>query len=152
MTGIPESISTQFLSDLQRWLHATIKSVTPYYFAVRYPRVDIRTIENCSMDTVSDVPLMCALIDLYYRITEKLKLCYVGNAPLPRNLFGDNDHSAIETSVIRENYHRGIRFGTDATYSMLGDGNYSFREYLENLYEFVRDVPSVFPDFVKRAF
>jgi gamma-glutamyl:cysteine ligase YbdK (ATP-grasp superfamily) len=87
MTGIPQGIDNNFLSDLQTWLNATIKSPTPYFYAVRYPRIDIKTIENCSMDMVSDVKLIIALIDIYYRLTEKLKMDFLDKNPLPKELF-----------------------------------------------------------------
>ncbi|MDD2486906.1 MAG: glutamate-cysteine ligase family protein [Candidatus Gracilibacteria bacterium] len=152
MTGIPESINNDFLSDLQRWLNSTIKTVTPYYFAVRYPRVDINTIENCAMDTVSDIPLMCALTDLYYRLTEKLKMTFVEGGALPREIFGDNDESGVETHVIRENYHRSIRYGTDVEFTILGNGNIGFKEYMGNVYRFIEDIPSIFPENISDEF
>ena len=87
MVGIPDTIDESFYEQLQVWLNSSIKSVTPYYYAVRYPRVDIRTIENCSMDMVHDVPLLICLIDLNYRLTEKLRTHYQSREPLPQDIF-----------------------------------------------------------------
>jgi hypothetical protein len=87
MVGIPDAIDENFYMHLQKWLDTTIKSVTPYYYAVRYPRVDIRTIENCSMDMVHDIGIMIMIMDIYYRATEKLRNHYISGDPLPQNIF-----------------------------------------------------------------
>ncbi|MBP8017038.1 hypothetical protein KAZ01_03430 [Candidatus Gracilibacteria bacterium] len=152
MTGIPDAIDNNFLNHLQDWLNSTIKSVTPYYFAVRYPRIDIKTIENCSMDMVSDILIMCTLIDLYYRITERLKIAFLEKEKLPTKLFGKDNNSFVETNVIKENFHRSIRYGTNVKYSLLGEKEYSFKEYMDNLLTFIETIPSVFPEFVSNIF
>jgi hypothetical protein len=150
MTGIPDAIDDTFFSQLQEWLDTTIKSVTPYYYAVRYPRVDIRTIENCSMDMVDDVGIMVACMDLYYRICEKLKQHFLSGEDLPEGIFGKDSSCMVETNVIRENFHRSIRHGTKTRFAKVwwNSREQNFEALSQGLIEWIDDVPTIFPEYI----
>lgn len=76
-TWIPPEISFTFLEELQWRIDSGVKSVTPYYRFLRYPRVCIKTLENCMPDSVDDLPTLLAMCDLYFRIIQKLKQDYI---------------------------------------------------------------------------
>lgn len=146
MVGIPDTIDESFYEQLQVWLNSSIKSVTPYYYAVRYPRVDIRTIENCSMDMVHDLPVLVSLIDLNYRITEKLKFHYQERVSLPCDIFWEDSWCMVETNIIRENFNRATRLGTKTEFLQLGTGiTRTTKEILDSILDWVKDVPSIIP-------
>lgn len=152
MVWIPDAIDETFYSQLQEWLNTTIKSVAPYYYAVRYPRVDIRTIENCSMDMVHDVRIMIACMDLYYRITEKLWEHFTSNNPLPEKIFGRDSGCMIETNIIRENFHRAIRWGTETKFALAWteSGEQNLESLTQELLKWISNIPSTVPEDIQR--
>ncbi len=154
MTWIPNSIDNNFINQLQNWLNTSINSVTPYYYAVRYPRIDIKTIENCSMDSISDLPLLFSLLDLYYRITEKLKQCFLNWEELPKNIFWTDCWDFIETNILQENYNKSIRNWTKSKYHILWnwDKKITFENFLNNIFLFIKDIPSQFPEWLAKKF
>lgn len=149
MTWIPDTIDNNFILEMQDWLNSSIKTVTPYYYAVRYPRVDIKTIENAAMDTVSDVTILIAVMDLYYRITEKLKKDFIESNPLPKELFWIDTWTSIETNVIRENYNRGVRYWTQTKLHIFWQKDYNFWNLLDELFKYIEDIPSCIPNNMK---
>ncbi len=152
MVWIPDTIDASFYSQLQEWLNTTIKSVTPYYYAVRYPRVDIRTIENCSMDMVHDIWVMTTLMDIYYRVTERLKQHYISQEPLPENIFWKDTGCMVETNVIRENFHRAIRKWTKTNFAITWiNWEKNFEAYAQNVLDWIDVVPSIFPGAIQKA-
>lgn len=154
MTGIPDAIDDTFYRQLQDWLNTTIKSVTPYYYAVRYPRVDIRTIENCSMDMVHDITFMLMSMDIYYRITEKLRIHYYSQEPLPDNIFWKDTSCMVETNVIRENYHRVIRNGTKTSFAQVWRiwWDQDFTDMAWDILDWISNIPSTIPPEIKNKF
>lgn len=152
MVWIPDAIDDTFYKQLQEWLNVTIKSVTPYYYAVRYPRVDIRTIENCSMDMVHDVRVMIACFDLYYRITEKIREHYFSQEPLPESLFGNDSGCMVETNVIRENFHRAIRHWTKTQFARVKwpCNGQDIKSISEALLKWIQDTPTTVPTEVQK--
>ena len=161
MTWIPNPINNQFLVQLQKWINTNIKSVTPYYFAVRYPRVDIKTIENCSMDMVWDIALMFCLVDINYRFTQKLKAIYLEaqdnwidpSSLLPSSLFGDEvEESSIWTNILQTNFIDTIRYWTRGELSVLWRWKIPFKKFMYEFLEFIDEIPSIIPSFVSKSF
>ena len=78
MNGVPPYLQDfkNYISYLEIFLGQassdTIQNVSPGYYYLRLPRIELGTIELCACDTSPDLQLTLALFDLYTRVCKKI--------------------------------------------------------------------------------
>jgi len=149
-TGIPEQINEDYLTHLQEQITKWIKTVTPFYYDIRYPRVDIKTLENCTPDTVNDIWLMFAMYDIYFRVAQKLKKNILDGTKnnLPSELFGQQEVNNSHQEQLNNNMKQVNVEGTNANIQ-IDNTNISVKETLEILLRWIEDIPCQLPDFIR---
>ncbi|HRI35598.1 MAG TPA: hypothetical protein PK765_00555 [bacterium] len=138
LSGIPQAPALRDLASVRAHLDAsarTLRSVSPGYYFVRLPRVELATIENCTMDMVPDLSIASILMHLHVLISDRVAEAMLLGEPLPSHIFGSGMLEGGDRACIMRQIDGVLRSPRlfDAMIETHGGDRILFREYLREV-------------------
>lgn len=138
LSGLPQTSALRDMAGTRAHLDAssrTLRSVSPGYYFVRLPRVELGTIENCVMDMVPDLPLASALMRLHVLLADRVSQAMLREETLPRELFGGGMLGGGERGRIMRQLDAVLRAPRlfDAMIETHDGGRIPFHRYLRDM-------------------